>query len=68
MLSRLRTSGVLRSARGAAAPGVDALTEIVATVSSRFCEHADQIDELEINPLVFGSDGWVAVDAVLRLR
>jgi acyl-CoA synthetase (NDP forming) len=68
MLSRLRTSGVLRSARGAAAPDVDALTEIVATVSSRFCEHADQIDELEINPLVFGSDGWVAVDAVLRLR
>lgn len=68
MLSRLRMAAVLSTARGGPAPDVDALAEIVATISRRFRDHAATIDELEANPLVFGHDGWVAVDAVLRLR
>ena len=67
MLDRLRNVAVLRSSRSGPPPHVDALAEVIATFSASFGA-SDRIAEAEINPLVFSADGWVALDAVIRLR
>ena len=68
MLKRLRASGVLQSSRSGPAPDVDQLCGLVSTFSTRFVQAADRVSEAEINPLVFGASGWLALDAVVRLR
>ncbi len=68
MLRRLRAGAMLESARSGPAPDRGALCDIVATFSRRFVESGDRLSEVEINPLVFGPSGWIAVDAVVRLQ
>ena len=68
MVERLRARAVLESSRSGPAPDVAALCELVATLSRRFVAASPGVAEIEINPLVFGPHGWLALDAVIRLR
>jgi acyl-CoA synthetase (NDP forming) len=61
-LPRLRAPGNLRP------PDLDALAAIVSRLSDRFGAHNGHIAELEVNPLTWSADGWLALDALLRLE
>jgi hypothetical protein len=65
MVSRLRIPRP-RTPALAHTPDLDALAAIISDLSMRFCAHDGQIAELEVNPLTWGSDGWLALDALLR--
>lgn len=62
MLSQLREAAVLDGVRGR--PGVDrtALAKLIARVSEFGAANAGQLAELDLNPVLAGPDGAVAVD------
>ena len=62
-IAELRISSVLSGGRGQAFD-VDALAELVARVSDIMARNA-WIAELDLNPVIVGASGAVAVDAVL---
>ena len=66
MLSELRMAPLLRGVRGKPPVRLDALADAIG----RFAQLAADVDELveiEINPLIAGPDGVMAVDARARL-
>lgn len=64
MLARLRCAPLLRGWRGRPAVDIDALAELVRTVSVLIAV-SPAISELELNPVRVGPDGPVAVDALI---
>ena len=68
MLDRLRGRAMLDGVRGA--PPVDraALARCIAAVSRFGAANADRLDELDLNPVLAGPDGTVAVDWLLLSR
>jgi len=64
MISRLRGRRVLSTSRTGALPDVDSLAAIVARVGEILLSSA--LEEIEINPLVWDGDSWVALDALVR--
>jgi hypothetical protein len=64
MLARLRCAPLLRGWRGRPAVDIDALAELVHTVSVLIAV-SPAISELELNPVRVGPDGPVAVDALI---
>ena len=67
LLRRLKGWPLLDGFRGADPVDLAALTRAIACISDAACALADDVDELEINPLIARADGVVAVDALLRL-
>jgi acetate---CoA ligase (ADP-forming) len=69
MISRLRSSALLRGARGT--PGVDlaALADIVIRVGELAVDLGDDLEALDMNPVIAGpaGAGVVAADALLEL-
>ena len=65
MIERLKGTAVLRGFRGSPAVDVDRLAEIVCRLSELAADHAGQIDEIDINPLICSGDRIVAVDALI---
>ena len=65
----LKAASILQGYRGKPACDIDALAEAVSRVSWLIADHADQLAEVEINPMIVGKEGAgaVAVDAVMRL-
>ena len=65
----LKAARILQGYRGKPACDIKALAEVVSRVSWLIADHADQLAEVEINPLIVGKGGAgaVAVDAVIRL-
>ena len=67
MLGRLRVAGLLAGVRGQPAADTGAVAEAVVAVSTIARELGDHLEALDINPLICGPAGAVAVD-VLAVR
>ncbi|WP_439659350.1 acetate--CoA ligase family protein [Lentzea sp. HUAS TT2] len=64
MLARLTSAPLLSGWRGAPAPDVAALAEVIAQVSETLAARPD-LAEIELNPVRVGPDGVLAVDALI---
>ena len=67
MLGRLRVAGLLAGVRGQPAADTGAIAGAVVAVSAIALELGDHLEALDINPLICGPGGAVAVD-VLAVR
>ena len=65
MLHRLKGWPLLDGYRGSARADVTAAAEAVAAISTMICSVADAVVEFEVNPLIVGPAGAVAVDVLL---
>lgn len=63
----LRSAPLLQGFRGREAANLDALVAAIRAVADYACENAAQLLELDVNPLLVGAQGTVAVDALIRL-
>ncbi|MGE7955097.1 acetate--CoA ligase family protein [Pseudomonas sp. NPDC089530] len=63
----LRSASLLQGFRGREAADLDALVAAIRAVADYACENAGQLLELDVNPLLVGARGTVAVDALIRL-
>jgi len=68
MLERLKGFKLLQGYRGAPAADLDAACEAIARVSEFAADHADQVEEIDVNPLLARPDGAFALDALIVLR
>lgn len=66
-LAELRAMRLLEGFRGRPAADVDALSETVASVGELLTEEND-IAEIDVNPVLAGPEGAVALDALIVLR
>jgi acetate---CoA ligase (ADP-forming) len=64
LVNRLRIGRLLAGVRGAPAADLDAVAEAIAGLSVLALELGDHLEALDINPLICGPDGAVAVDAL----
>ncbi|MGZ0703557.1 acetate--CoA ligase family protein [Pseudomonas piscis] len=64
---QLRSAALLQGFRGRPAADLEALVEAIGAVADYACEHAATLLELDVNPLLVGARGTVAVDALIRL-
>ncbi|WP_166359576.1 acetate--CoA ligase family protein [Pseudomonas akapageensis] len=63
----LRSAPLLQGFRGRQAADLDALVAAIRAVADYACENAGLLLELDVNPLLAGAQGSVAVDALIRL-
>jgi len=68
MLESLKGFKLLQGYRGAPAADLDAVCEAIARISEFAADHADAIEEIDVNPLLARADGAVALDALIVLR
>ena len=59
---------MLEGVRGAPASDVDAVTHAVSRLSVLAADLGDLLEALDVNPLIAGPHGCVAVDALLIPR
>ena len=64
MLSRLRVAPLLAGFRGRPPADLDAVARAVTAVSTMACELGGDLAALDINPLICGPSGVVAVDVL----
>jgi len=64
LVAGLRVSKLLAGARGAQRSDVGAVANAIVALSNFAVELGDQLEALDINPLICGPDGAVAVDAL----
>jgi acyl-CoA synthetase (NDP forming) len=67
-LDRLRMRPVLDGVRGRLPADVDSLTEVIARFSELAIDGAGQIRAMDVNPVIAGPAGAVAVDALIVPR
>ena len=66
MLSELRGRAILDGARGGVVADIEAITAVLLKIGGEFgllTELADEIAEVDLNPLIVGASGVCAVDA-----
>jgi acyl-CoA synthetase (NDP forming) len=68
MLERLKGFKLLQGYRGAPAADLDAVCEAIARISEFAADFADDVEEIDVNPLLARPDGAVALDALIVLR
>lgn len=68
LVNSLRIRALLGGVRGAAPADMDAVTAAIAGLSALAIELGDQLAALDVNPLICGPAGAVAVDAVAVAR
>jgi acyl-CoA synthetase (NDP forming) len=68
VLARLRIAPVLAGSRGQPAADLDAIADAITGLSRLACDLGDALEALDINPLICGPAGPVAVDALLIPR
>lgn len=66
MIQRLRSAPVLEGIRGTMGADKKQVAEVIARVSQLATDYPD-IEQIDINPLLVGPDGCVAVDARIKL-
>jgi hypothetical protein len=66
-LLSLRSAPLLLGFRGREMADLDALVAAISAVADYACENAERLLELDVNPLLVGAQGSVAVDALIRL-
>jgi hypothetical protein len=64
-VQRLRLAPVLAGARGQPAADLEAIADAIEGVSRLAGDYGDAIEALDINPLICGPHGALAVDALL---
>jgi len=64
-IQRLRLAPVLSGARGQPPADLDAIAAAIEALSRLACDLGDALDALDLNPLICGPDGALAVDALL---
>ena len=64
-IHRLRIAPVLAGARGQPPADLDAIADAIEALSRLACDLGDAIDALDLNPLICGPRGALAVDALL---
>ena len=65
LISELRIASLLHGFRGAAPADLDAIVGAITGLSALACELGDELDALDVNPLICGPAGAVAVDALV---
>ena len=68
MLERLRGFRLLQGYRGAPPADLDAVCEAIVRISEFAGDHADAVEEIDVNPLLARADGAVALDALIVMR
>jgi len=68
MIAGLRVSGLLAGVRGAPPADLGAVIRAVTGVSDLACELGGELEALDVNPLICGPNGAVAVDALAVRR
>ena len=68
LLDGLKVSRLLAGARGAAPADLGAIARAVTGLAELACELGDEIDAIDINPLICGPAGAIAVDALIIRR
>jgi acyl-CoA synthetase (NDP forming) len=68
MLEGLKGFKLLQGYRGTPAADVDAVCEAIARVSEFAADHADLVEEIDVNPVLARPDGAVALDALIVPR
>jgi acyl-CoA synthetase (NDP forming) len=68
LIAGLKVHRLLSGWRGARPADIDALAECIARVSVIAAEHRDSIAEIDVNPVIVGPAGCVAVDALIVRR
>lgn len=66
-LLSLRSAPLLQGFRGRPSADMQALVAAIGAVADYACENVGQLLELDVNPLLVGASGTVAVDALIRL-
>ena len=67
-LGRLRISRLLDGFRGAAPANRAVIVDALSRLASRLCREANDVVEVEVNPLFVLTDRVCAVDALMRVR
>ncbi len=67
MLSALRAGRLLGGVRGRPAVDREALAEVIARLSEFIADHAAAVAEFDVNPVICGPAGPVAVDGLITL-
>lgn len=65
MIDRLKGRRLLEGYRGSKRVDIEALVDIVVRLSELAADHADRITEVDVNPVILGEKGGIAVDALL---
>jgi acyl-CoA synthetase (NDP forming) len=65
LLAELKVAPLLAGAGGAARADVAAVTRAISGLAELACDLGRDIDALDINPLICGPDGAIAVDALV---
>jgi acyl-CoA synthetase (NDP forming) len=68
MLESLKGYRLLQGYRGAPAADLDAVCDAIVRVSEFAADHADQVEEIDVNPLLARPDGALALDALIVRR
>jgi succinyl-CoA synthetase beta subunit len=68
MLRRLRVAALLTGVRGRPAADLESIAGAITGLSTLACELGDALDALDINPLICGPSGVVAVDILVVPR
>ena len=70
MIAEIKAAPLLTGYRGRAPLDIEALAETLARVSQLVCDHADRIQEIDINPVFVGAAGQSvrAADALIVLK
>ncbi|MGN6792719.1 MAG: acetate--CoA ligase family protein [Streptosporangiaceae bacterium] len=68
LISELKVSRLLAGARGAQPADLAAIVRAITGLAELACELGQDIDALDINPLICGPDGATAVDALVIPR
>jgi acyl-CoA synthetase (NDP forming) len=64
-IEELKIRPLLDGARGRPAVDIDALAETLSRFSAMVCALRDSVKEIDVNPLIAGPDGCIAVDALV---
>jgi acyl-CoA synthetase (NDP forming) len=68
MICEVKGAALLNGYRGRPALDVAALADTLARISLLIADHADRIDEIDVNPLFVREKGVVAADALIVLK
>jgi acetyltransferase len=65
MISEIKGTRILAGVRGRSASDVNAIIDVILKVSQLAIDFADQIEELDINPLIVFPQGVRVADALI---
>jgi acyl-CoA synthetase (NDP forming) len=65
MLHRLRSARLLAGFRGSASVELGPIADAICRISELIADHREAIAEIDVNPLICGAAGPVAVDALI---